>query len=172
MSMDCPVCGYENNPPDAEFCETCGAELSHTAPPTTPAPSTNTAPPTTPVPPTNTAPPVPSIGTTARLIARLANAPVPEFSINGGAVVGIFTPESGPVDIDLEAFPGNETISKQHAEIFYENGAWILKDSSTNGTYIKPVGQTRFGARVMGPTAINSGDEIAFARVVFVFQTP
>ncbi|WP_035830902.1 FHA domain-containing protein, partial [Crocosphaera watsonii] len=135
-------------------------------------PPPNTAPPVPPVPPTNTAPPVPSIGTTARLIARLANAPVPEFSINGGAVVGIFTPESGPVDIDLEAFPGNETISKQHAEIFYENGAWILKDSSTNGTYIKPVGQTRFGARVMGPTAINSGDEIAFARVVFVFQTP
>ncbi|MGK7942203.1 MAG: FHA domain-containing protein [Crocosphaera sp.] len=109
---------------------------------------------------------------TARLISKVPNAPVPEFPITNNALIGIFTQEYGPVDIDLEHFLGNETISKQHAEIIYENGTWMVKDSSTNGTYIKPFGQTRFGARIMGPTPLNDGDEVAFAKVVFTFKSP
>lgn len=108
----------------------------------------------------------------ARLIAKQPNAPIKEFSINGSATIGIFTPESGPVDIDLEEFPGQDLVSKQHGEIIYENGTWVVKDlGSTNGIYIKPLGQTKFGARIMQPTPLNFGDEIAFAKIGFTFQT-
>ena len=212
MSKECQTCGYEANPDDAEFCETCGAELDNTFNPSTisvtspPPPISPITPPSQSItppggmmpPPAVSAPPItstspspvssppfsppvaspslvtPSFGssTTARLVAKLPNAPVPEFTINSYASIGIFTPESGPVDIDLEQFPGNDTISKQHAEIYFENGVWMIKDQSTNGTFIKPFGQTRFGARLMGPTQLNSGDEIALAKISFIFQSP
>jgi hypothetical protein len=220
MSKECQTCGYEANPDDAEFCETCGAELGNTfnspavsvtSPPPPLSPVTPPSPPMTPpggmmppppvsapaiAPPSSApisspppfSPPVapppvtsipspvvtPSFGssTTARLVAKLPNSPVPEFAINNYVSVGIFTPESGPVDIDLEQFPGNDTISKQHAEIEFQNGVWTIKDQSTNGTFIKPIGQNRFGPRIMAPTPLNSGDEIAFAQVIFIFQSP
>lgn len=220
MSKECATCGYEGNPDDAEFCETCGAELGNTfnspavsvtSPPPPLSPVTPPSPPMTlpggmmPPPPVSApaiappspapvssppfSPPVapppvtsipspvvtPSFGssTTARLVAKLPNAPVPEFAINSSyASIGIFTPESGPVDIDLEQFPGSDTISKQHAEIEFQNGVWTIKDQSTNGTFIKPIGQNRFGPRIMAPTPLNSGDEIAFAQVIFIFQSP
>jgi pSer/pThr/pTyr-binding forkhead associated (FHA) protein len=220
MSKECQTCGYEANPDDAEFCETCGAELGNTfnspavsvtSPPPPLSPVTPPSPPMTPPggmmpPPPVSAPPIappssapissqtpfsppvapspvtsipspvvtPSFGssTTARLVAKLPNAPVPEFAINNYVSVGIFTPESGPVDIDLEQFPGSDTISKQHAEIEFQNGVWTIKDQSTNGTFIKPIGQNRFGPRIMAPTPLNSGDEIAFAQVIFIFQSP
>ena len=215
MSKECKTCGYEGNPDDAEFCETCGDGLDNTfnspsvsvasppsppsaSPPSPPVPSIN--PPSQPItPPVGIIPPppapatvpqpplsptvvasisspvaVPPVGspTTARLVAKLSNAPVPEFVIDGYASVGIFTPESGPVDIDLEQFLGSDTISKQHAEIYLDNGGWTIKDQSTNGTFIKPFGQTRFGPRIMAPTQLNSGDEIAFAKISFIFQSP
>ena len=70
----------------------------------------------------------------------------------------------GPVDIDLESFPGNETISCQHAEIYQEGGVWKIQDlDSTNGVFIKPTGQTRFNAKITQPEIINPGDEIAIA---------
>ena len=179
MSKVCATCGYEGNPDDAEFCETCGAEFSNTPAASVPNPSVINppSPPMTPPggmipPPAVSAPPIappspapvssppfsppvtpppvtpiptpvvtPSFGssTTARLVAKLPNAPVPEFAINNYASVGIFTPESGPVDIDLEQFPGSDTISKQHAEIYFENGGWMIKEQSTNGTFIKQI---------------------------------
>jgi hypothetical protein len=110
--------------------------------------------------------------TTARLIAKQANAPVPEFSIDSNALIGIFDPDLGPVDIDLEKFSGGETISRNHAEIYPEGGMWKIKDlGSTNGVFIKPVGQSRFNARITAPTPLNPGDEVAIAKVCFVFQS-
>ena len=128
------------------------------------------APPTTPIPI-----PQPTFNinsTTARLVAKQSNAPVPEFSITGSALIGIFDPDQGPVDIDLESFSGGETISRQHAEIYAEGGVWKIKDlSSTNGVFIKPTGQTRFNARIITPTPLNPGDEVAIAKVCFTFQS-
>lgn len=108
--------------------------------------------------------------TTAKLIAKQPNAPIPEFPLESSNIIGIFNEE--PVEIDLEGFYGNETISSQHAEIYQDNGLWMIKDlGSTNGIFIKPVGQSRFGARVTVPTVLNSGDEIAFAKIRFQFQS-
>jgi pSer/pThr/pTyr-binding forkhead associated (FHA) protein len=47
----------------------------------------------------------------------------------------------------------------------------MVKDlGSLNGIFIKPSGQSRFGARITTPTSLNTGDEIAFGKVQFVFQ--
>ena len=185
--ITCAVCGYDKNPDGSEFCDACGAELSTTTaiedtvtpeeppvdrePPISPTPqpeepsvpSTPITQPTTPI--TQTAP------ATAKLVAKQPNAPIPEFSIEGSALIGIFDPDMGPVDIDLEDFSGNETVSRNHAEIYQEAGIWKIKDlGSTNGVFIKPMGQTRFGARITTPESLNSGDEIAIAKIRFLFQ--
>jgi FHA domain len=219
MAITCNVCGYEQNPEGAEFCDACGAELATASaeapnsptPPQITAPVVNIPDPITPpaiqdpivnisspqpqVPAFNSPPPItpPSAPTTpvlptiplatpqptvsanasARLVAKQANAPVPEFSFNGSALIGIFDPDQGPVDIDLESFSGGETISRQHAEVYFEMGSWKVKDlGSTNGVFIKSVGQSRFNARITAPTPLAPGDEIAIAKVCFIFQSP
>lgn len=189
--ITCTVCGYDKNPDGSDFCDACGAELGSTQEIVEELPvdtSTTQAPPdvTPPEPeveltvsPTTTPPPIPNIpepivmGTTARLIAKQSNAPIPEFPIDGAALIGIFDPDMGPVDIDLEDFVGNETVSRHHAEIYQEAGIWKIKDlGSTNGVFIKPMGQTRFGARITIPESLNSGDELAIAKIRFLFQSP
>lgn len=187
MSIICTSCGYDKNPDGSEFCDACGAELSTTesatngsttveslpvsettpfVEPQLPHPSTSEPELTTP---TVSQPPA----TTAKLVAKQPNAPIPEFPLeSNSAILGIFDPDTGPVDIDLEEFPGSETISRNHAEIYQEDGEWKIKDlGSTNGVFIKPVSQTRFGARITTPEIINSGDEIAIAKVRFLFQS-
>jgi len=168
----CSACGYENQN-GSEFCEACGSELQTIAPTViSPVPAPTVIQPQTPQPnyPTTTPTPVP---TTAKLIAKQPNSPVSEFPLNSNTIVGIFDPDTGPVDIDLEAFSGGDTVSRNHAEIFPEGGVWKVKDlGSTNGIFIKPSGQTRFSARITVPETLNSGDEIAFAKVRFLFQSP
>ena len=36
--------------------------------------------------------------------------------------------------------------------------------------FIKPMGQTRFGARITTPESLNFGDEVAIAKIRFLFQ--
>ena len=134
-----------------------------------PAPTTAIPAPTVIPPP----PPAAPSATSARLLAKQSNVPQPEYSLTGIALVGIFDPDSGPVDIDLEAFAGGDTVSRHHGEIYPENGCWMVKDlGSTNGIFIKANGQSRFSARITTPTALNSGDELAFGKVQFIFQSP
>ena len=169
--ITCSACGYDQNPEDAEFCGACGAEIQ---PVTTVAP-TVIQPTTPPPPPPIPAPipaPIPTITTTAKLISKQPASPVPEFILENNTIVGIFDQDTGPVDIDLEAFFGSETVSRNHAEIYQQSGLWQVKDlGSTNGVFIKPMGQTRFGARITTPETLNPGDEIAFGKVRFLFQT-
>ena len=203
MTIVCTVCGYDQNPDGAEFCDACGAELTvettpsppPTPPPTPPIPTPPpqptpaavdevidiTPPEPMPIPspsppqiPTIPSPPaVPVAAATARLVAKQPNAPVPEFPIDGTAIIGIFDPDMGPVDVDLEDFLGSETVSRNHAEIYQDGGVWKIKDlGSTNGVFIKPVGQTRFGSRITSPEPLNPGDEVAIAKIRFLFQSP
>lgn len=180
MSITCPACNYDNL--DAtEFCDACGFELSATA---VAAPVAATVTQTPPPQPISSIPQpqiavhstpvaVGTISATARLISKQAGSPIPEFAIDSSVLIGKFDPDMGPVDIDLEGFIGDETVSRNHAEIYQEADAWKIKDlGSSNGVFIKPVGQSRFGARITMPEALNSGDEIAIAKVRFLFQTP
>ena len=118
--------------------------------------------------------PTPTFANTARLISHQAGTPVPEFSLNGSnAIIGRFDPDTGPVEVDLEGFPGEDTISRHHAEIRQEGGQWKIMDlGSTNGVFIKRNGQTRFSARITKPETLNPGDEIAIAKIRFQFQSP
>ncbi|AFY83806.1 FHA domain-containing protein [Oscillatoria acuminata] len=193
MTITCPVCGSEN-PDTSEFCEACGQELG--------GPATVGAPPLPPklddtvidifspggssketvrlepapgdfLPPPPPPPP-PQIAGTARLICKQPGVPTSEFLLDGSnALIGKFDPDTGPVDVDLEGFPGDEHISRLHGEIYAENGLWKIKDiGSVNGIFIKPLGQGRFGARITLPEALKPGDEIAIAKIKFLFQSP
>lgn len=185
--ITCTACGYDKNPDDAEYCDACGSELQTVAAPT----STSSVAPTVlqspiieqeipapqipqPTYPTSTptSPTFSTTATTAKLISKQPGSPIAEFSLDSNAVVGIFDPDMGPVDIDLEEFPGSNTVSRNHAEIYIEGGFWKIKDlGSTNGVFIKQSSQTRFGARITVPETINFGDEIAFGKVRFLFQS-
>lgn len=190
--INCTVCGYDKNPDGSEFCDACGAELQSTA---TTAPDNPTVEPSTPTsqpkeetfvpepaPEPISAPITPSTlptphnplptGTNAKLVAKQPNAPIAEFPLEHNALIGIFDPDMGPVDIDLEDFAGNETVSRHHAEIYQDAGIWKVKDlGSTNGVFIKPMGQTRFSARITTPESLNPGDQLAIAKICFVFQS-
>jgi pSer/pThr/pTyr-binding forkhead associated (FHA) protein len=184
MTINCPSCGYDKNPLSTEYCEACGSELLATvntnSSPTivqTSAPSIQSheneliqieAPTPTPNLSNTTSA---SIG---RLISKQAGSPISEFSLDSNnATVGRFDPDTGPVDVDLEGFRGEETVSRSHAEIYYETQQWKVKDTgSTNGVFIKRSDQPRFGARITMPETLNSGDEIAFGKIRFLFQSP
>ncbi|CEJ45398.1 FHA domain-containing protein [Umezakia ovalisporum] len=179
--ITCSSCGYDQNPEYAEFCGACGSELQNITTPaiTTPASTvfeTEILSPQIPQPHHPTPEPIPptvaTTSTTAKLISKQTNSPVPEFILDSNAIVGIFDSDTGPVDIDLETFFGGETVSRNHGQIYQQGGVWQVKDlGSTNGIFIKSVGQTRFGSRITRPETLSSGDEIAFGKVRFLFQT-
>ncbi len=121
--------------------------------------------------PTNSTNPTLINGTIAKLISKQVGAPITEFIIDSNnAIIGKFDPDIGPVEIDLDGFYGDETVSSTHAEIYFENNQWQIKDmGSTNGIYIKPRGKTRFGYRMNKPEILNSGDEIAIGKIRLLF---
>lgn len=194
MSATCPSCLHEN-PVGTEFCEVCGSEIGCTSieAPLPPLPVQTTASteansiateiqPPIPQP----APPIPHPSPAivnspdatdrvdiAKLISKQAGSSISEFILDGSnVIVGRFDPDTGPVDLDLEGFTGDETISRNHAEIYSEGNQWKIKDlGSTNGVFIKRYGQKQFGARITIPEMMISGDEIAFGKIRFLFQT-
>ena len=106
-----------------------------------------------------------------KLIPKQIGAPIPEFIIDSNnAIIGKFNPEIGPVEIDLDGFYGDNTVSLTHAEIYFKNNQWQIKDmGSTNGIYIKHIGKPRFGYRINKPEILNSGDEIAIGKIRLLF---
>lgn len=199
MTIICPVCKYENDD-DVEFCTACGTELS-LQPETTivipTAPQAVTSPSEKdpfdeifePIPkdkptdnPSKTREPNSSkekeiqtiTAETARLILCDPSSLSKEFTIErSGAIVGRFDPDSGPVDIELDELGGGETVSRNHAEIYREGGQWKVKDlASENHTFIRRSGQPRFSSAITKPEILNPDDEIAFAKVKFIFKSP
>ncbi|MBK6685683.1 MAG: FHA domain-containing protein [Deltaproteobacteria bacterium] len=73
---------------------------------------------------------------------------------SGGAVIGR---ERAKTDIALR----DESISKRHARIFLENGAWFLEDlNSSNGTFIDEV-------RITAPVQLAKGATFSLAQRKF-----
>ena len=110
----------------------------------------------------------------SKLVAKQAGYPKSEFEISPSqtVIVGRFDDTTGPVDIDLVGFPDDDTISRNHAAIYFESNQWKIKPiSTTNGTFIKKAGESRFGGKITAPEVIKNGDEIAFAKLRFLFQT-
>lgn len=179
----CKVCGTEN-PSETQFCESCGVELTPAIEPVvteTPAASdihtiAETTPPASGALPTPSeitpAPPPAPVFRPARLVFKrfgaLTNESIP---LQGPRlVVGRFDASTGPVEIDLTGVPGAENISRRHAELLFE-GVWKVRDlGSTNGVFIKRAGEEAYSPRIVEPTELRDGDEIAFGNVILVFQ--
>jgi hypothetical protein len=107
----------------------------------------------------------------ARLVPRAMGASGEGYVLGSDhMVVGRFDPSAGPVDIDLGGQPGEGYISRRHAELYVENGTWMVRDlGSTNGVYIKKAGQGQYSPRLIEPAALGDGDEVAFGNVKFLF---
>lgn len=195
----CKVCGTEN-PDGTQYCESCGVELTPEAAPPEPvvtetpasefpaqpsseAPSTEPAsetPPSEGAPgaeateSTSATPPAPAAPTfrPGQLIFKrfgaLTNDTIP---LQGPRlVVGRFDASTGPVEIDLTGVAGAENISRRHAELFFD-GVWKVRDlGSTNGVFIKRAGEEAYSPRLVEPTEIKDGDELAFGNVILVFK--
>src|SRR5579864_4687272 len=75
---------------------------------------------------------------TARLIVKRSGAETDtEFPINPPSVIGRFDPSVGPVDIDLANLPEGVYVSRKHAMITNDSGAWKIHDlGSSNGTFV------------------------------------
>jgi two-component system NtrC family sensor kinase len=57
----------------------------------------------------------------------------------------------------------DQTVSRRHAEMRAENGAWVLSDlESANGTYVN-------GVRVVRPTRLKHGDQIRLGSTLVVY---
>src|SRR5688500_12350758 len=57
----------------------------------------------------------------------------------------------------------DNTVSRRHAELLPDNGAWVLKDlGSSNGSYVN-------GARVTNRHTLKLGDQIRVGRTLMVF---
>jgi hypothetical protein len=200
MSMIvCSTC-KASNPAGSEFCDACGCELEAAPAAVEPPVVVPVVPISTELPPAPNVAPIstelptpsqPSMGVSpqpafqsstpaftaesnaARLVSKQAGAPISEFNLETNNLIGRFDSDTGPVDIDLENFSGDDTISRNHAEIYLESGQWKVKDlGSTNGIFLKTLGDARFGTRIAVPTPINHGDEIALGKIRFLFQSP
>jgi pSer/pThr/pTyr-binding forkhead associated (FHA) protein len=197
MKIICKACNYENVD-NIEYCEACGVELTMPSTSTElvdskveqsalelPDNPFDGMEPSSPIPPLpepiqdTPLPKIPSSSSsvfsgneTVKLISRLPNAPVQEFILDvPNLLIGRFDPDSGPVEVDLEGFPGEDTISRHHAEIYQEGGSWKIKDlGSTNGVFIKRAGETRYAARITTPQPLFHGDEVAIAKIRFLFS--
>jgi FHA domain len=92
-----------------------------------------------------------------KLTLVLDRKPVQVYELNQ-PVIRIGRGESMDVVID------NVSVSRRHAEIREENGAWLLRDlGSANGTFLN-------GQRVTADQSLRPGDEISFGKFSILFD--
>lgn len=127
--LKCPSCGHEN-PPDARFCEDCGAALA--APAGVPTPTPTPAP--VEVPPV--APPPVAVPVAALIIPETGTELSLDFS-KGEVLIGRTDPVSRVFpDVDLTPHGGFDAgVSRKHCRIIKQGDQFFVEDlQSTNGT--------------------------------------
>lgn len=83
------------------------------------------------------------------------------------ATIGRFDPAMGPIDVDLSKTADGSFVSRKHAKIVFEDGAWRIYDlGSSNGTFLLRDGD--FQPVEMADLA--DGDEIALGQARFIFH--
>ncbi len=125
-ALKCPSCGHEN-PPDARYCENCGAALTAPAGAPTPTPTPIEAP---PVAPPVAAPP-------AALVIADTGTEIPLDFSKGEVLIGRADPVSRVFpDVDLTPHGGYEAgVSRKHCRIIKQGDQFFVEDlQSTNGT--------------------------------------
>lgn len=132
----CPNCSHPNST-DERLCEQCGKPL----------PSLEAS---------RYGPPE----TTAEI--RTVTPPSMRFEVRPGTVLG----RGRGADVDLEPVSGSGKISRQHARVICEGGAWFIEHlSGTNTTRVA-------GALVTGRAPLRAGDNFALGGVTFIFRIP
>jgi len=149
----CNQCGHRN-PPDANFCSSCGAVLNPQSDDTT----------------ITFMPVEPAGDTEEELTVTLDELPesmgmlVVKRGPNAGSK---FVLESDVTRAgrhpDSEIFLDDITVSRRHAEIVRNNGGYDLKDvGSLNGTYLNR-------ERIEGAVRLRNGDELQIGKFKLVF---
>jgi pSer/pThr/pTyr-binding forkhead associated (FHA) protein len=88
------------------------------------------------------------------------------FPVNPPAIIGRFDPDRGPIDVDLASLPEGQYVSRRHASIHCDDGAWTLRDlGSSNGTFV-----LRDDFERIEESPLQAGDEVAFGNARFVFR--
>ncbi len=152
-ALKCPACGHEN-PPDARFCESCGAAL------TVPAPEK----PPVEVPPA--APPV--AAPAAAFIVADTGVELPLDLSKGESLIGRADPVSRVFpEVDLTPHGGYDAgVSRKHCRIFQQGDQFFVEDlGSTNGTKLNgqiiPPNQ---------PRPLNNGDTLELGLLKLTFK--
>lgn len=172
MAKICNTCGA-TNPDDATVCSECGMDL-------TTVQQTQASVEQKPEEIQQQA--VQEIHTQAEIISSSTSATTPkpkaklikksaggltteEFVIYGtDVVIGRFSSETGPVDIDFSNIPEANYVSRKHCSIYEKNGVWYIKDlGSTNGVFVNR-------KKISDETQLNDGDEVALGNALFVFK--
>ena len=88
------------------------------------------------------------------------------YEVHPPAVIGRFDPAVGPIDIDLGPLDEGRYVSRKHAKIVCEDGAWKLVDmGSSNGTFI-----LRGDFEKVDEVELTEGAEFALGNARFVFH--
>jgi pSer/pThr/pTyr-binding forkhead associated (FHA) protein len=104
---------------------------------------------------------------TATLVVKRNGAETEEvFPVNSPCVIGRFDPAVGPIDIDLASLPEGVYVSRKHAKLVQEDGAWKVVDlGSSNGTFVLGDDFEKVDEK-----EISDGTEIALGNARFVFH--
>ncbi len=151
----CNKCGHRN-PPDANFCSSCGAPLDALADRTLTIAN---------IDPLQDAP-----GPHDDVVVNLGALPndVPSLIVRSGAQAGAAFPLHDPVTRlgrhpDSEIMLDDITVSRRHADIRRTADGYVVSDAgSLNGTYVNQ-------GRIDDPTRLVHGDELQVGKFRLVF---
>ena len=105
----------------------------------------------------------------SRLIIERGDVPGTEFRlVNDESTIGRWDADNGIFpDVDLDAHDTDAKVSRRHARIVRNNGAYFIEDlGSTNGTYVNR------GRRLLPGNAqiLNDGDEVIVGKTFLRFH--
>lgn len=105
----------------------------------------------------------------ASLVIERGDVPGTEFRLtNDESTVGRWDADNGIFpDVDLDAHDSDAKVSRRHARIVRNKGAYYIEDlGSTNGTYVNR------GRRLLpgNPQILNDGDEVIVGKTFLRFQ--
>ncbi len=117
-------------------------------------PEVDTSAPTPPTPPP----------TDAYLELVLPDGSEHRFPIGDEVVIGRFSAETGPVDVDLGTFEGGRYVSRRHCRIYRSGKRYMVEDlQSTNGTLYN-------GKPILTPIPLQDGDRLTLGMITLVFR--
>ncbi|MEJ7721424.1 MAG: FHA domain-containing protein [Ilumatobacteraceae bacterium] len=154
--VHCNQCGHRN-PPDSNFCSSCGSPLDNLADRTITLDPRRSAAGLARLPTTTSSCPVGDIEPgTAVLIVRAGAQAGSRFTLKDGGVTQLGRHPDSDISLD------DITVSRRHAEIEHSPEGYVARDAgSLNGTYIN---QER---KDSGP--LHHGDELQIGKFRLVF---